>query len=67
MVGFLAGCFVGFFLGWICCALMVRSGRDADEVERMIEIPRTPVCKHPGACERTEDGYCGRCHAELYP
>ncbi len=27
---------------------------------------RLPNCHHPSSCERGEDGYCGRCHQEMY-
>lgn len=55
----------------LVCALMVHAGRESDAMDaaqrRSIVLPRTAVCQHPGNCERQEDGYCGRCHSELYP
>lgn len=28
------GAFVGFFLGWLTCALMVHAGRESDALDR---------------------------------
>ncbi len=32
-----------------------------------LEQPEQKSCKRHNPCERLPDGYCARCHSEMYP
>jgi hypothetical protein len=50
-----------------CDSEVDEGGRVVNALRAALEQQEQEPCKRHNPCERLPDGYCARCHSEMYP